>query len=124
MSSSRSLRSLLGALAFLIALAASADAPVPPYTSRVVDVAHTLTNSQRQILEQELAGFETRKGSQIAVLVVPTTQPETIEQYGIRVAEAWKPGRKRVDDGAILVVALNDRKVRIEVGYGLEGVIP
>ena len=74
-------------------------------------------------LTQTLKDFETRKGSQIAVLIVPTTQPETIEQYSIRVAEAWKIGRKKVDDGALLVVAKNDRKLRIEVGYGLEGAL-
>jgi uncharacterized protein len=68
-----------------------------------------------------LKDLETRKGSQVAVLMVPTTQPETIEQYSIRVAEAWKIGRRKIDDGALLVVAKNDHKVRIEVGYGLEG---
>ena len=68
--------------------------------------------------------FEAKKGSQIAVLIVPSTQPEEIEQYGIRAAEAWKLGRKGVDDGAILIVAKNDRRVRIEVGYGLEGALP
>jgi uncharacterized protein len=74
-------------------------------------------------LTQTLKDFETRKGSQIAVLIVPTTAPETIEQYSIRVAEAWKIGRKKVDDGAILLVAKNDHKLRIEVGYGLEGAL-
>ena len=67
--------------------------------------------------------FEARKGSQIAVLIVPTTAPEAIEQYSIRVAEAWKIGRKKVDDGAILLVAKDDHKLRIEVGYGLEGAL-
>jgi len=75
-------------------------------------------------IEAKLADLETRKGSQIAVLIVPTTQPEEIEQYGIRVEDAWKLGRKGVDDGAYLIVAKNDRRVRIEVGYGLEGVLP
>jgi len=70
-----------------------------------------------------LQTFEARKGSQIAVLIVPTTAPETIEQYGLRVAEQWKLGRKKVDDGAVLVVAKNDRTLRIEVGYGLEGAL-
>jgi uncharacterized protein len=74
-------------------------------------------------LTQKLREFEARKGSQVAVLIVPTTQPEEIEQYSIRVAEAWKIGRKKVDDGAILLVAKNDRKLRIEVGYGLEGAL-
>ena len=71
-----------------------------------------------------MAAFETKKGSQIAVLIVPTTQPEDIAQFGIRVAEAWKIGRKNVDDGVILIVAKEDRKLRLEVGYGLEGAIP
>jgi uncharacterized protein len=74
-------------------------------------------------LEQMLADFEKRKGSQIAVLMVPTTQPEAIEQYALRVAEQWKIGREKVDDGAILVVAKDDRALRIEVGYGLEGAL-
>ena len=71
-----------------------------------------------------MAAFEAKKGSQIAVLIVPTTQPEDIAQFGIRVAEAWKIGRKNVDDGVILIVAKEDRKLRLEVGYGLEGAIP
>src|SRR6185295_10628044 len=74
--------------------------------------------------EQKLAAFEARKGSQIAVLIVPTTRPEAIEPYSIRVVEQWKLGRKGVDDGALLLVAKNDRALRIEVGYGLEGVLP
>src|ERR1019366_3413833 len=72
---------------------------------------------------QTLKDLETRKGSQVAVLIVPTTEPESIEQYSIRVAEAWKIGRKKIDDGALLLVAKNDRKLRIEVGYGLEGAL-
>ena len=74
--------------------------------------------------EAKLAAFEQRKGSQVAVLLVPATAPETIEQFGIRVAEKWKLGRKGVDDGAILIVAKEERKLRIEVGRGLEGVLP
>ena len=74
-------------------------------------------------LTQTLKDLETRKGSQVAVLIVPTTQPETIEQFSIRVAEAWKIGRKKIDDGALLVVAKDDHKLRIEVGYGLEGAL-
>ncbi|MCR4304362.1 MAG: YgcG family protein [Gallionella sp.] len=101
-----------------------AEVAVPPLTARVTDLTGTLTASQRDALERELSAFEARKGSQIAVLMVPTTQPEAIEQYSLRVAEAWKLGRKGVDDGALLVVARDDRALRIEVGYGLEGVIP
>src|SRR5207237_7572585 len=83
----------------------------------------TLSSGDIAALSQKLRDFETRKGSQVAVLIVPTTDPETIEQFAIRVAEAWKIGRKKIDDGAILVVAKNDRHLRIEVGYGLEGVL-
>jgi len=103
---------------------AHAEVAVPPLKARVTDLTGTLTPAQQSGLEQTLQAFEARKGSQIAVLVVPTTQPEAIEQYGIRVAEAWKLGRKGVDDGALLLVAKDDRALRIEVGYGLEGVIP
>ena len=108
---------------FLCALCALADVAVPPLTGRVVDLTGTLDGSQKATLEEKLAAFETRKGTQIAVLLVPTTEPETIEQFSLRVAEQWKIGRKRVDDGAILVVAKNDRALRIEVGRGLEGAL-
>lgn len=96
---------------------------VPPLTNRVVDLGATLQPEQQAALENRLRDFEQRKGSQIAVLIVPSTRPESIEQYAIRVAEQWKLGRRKVDDGAILVVARNDRAVRIEVGYGLEGAL-
>ena len=111
--------------AFLLGWAslAAAQVAVPPLTGRVVDQTETLTSDQKATLEQTLQAFEARKGSQLAVLMVPTSAPETIEQYALRVAEQWKLGRKKVDDGAILVVAKNDRTVRIEVGYGLEGVL-
>lgn len=97
---------------------------MPPLSQRVTDLTGTLSAEQREAIEQKLAALETAKGSQIAVLLLPSTQPETIEQYGIRVAEAWKLGRKGVDDGALLLIAKDDRALRIEVGYGLEGVIP
>ncbi|MBR1290611.1 MULTISPECIES: TPM domain-containing protein [Bradyrhizobium] len=113
----------VAALVLAFALPASADVAVPQLTGRVVDQTGTLSSSETAALSQKLRDFETRKGSQIAVLIVPTTQPETIEQFSIRVAEAWKIGRKKVDDGAILVVAKNDRHLRIEVGYGLEGAL-
>ncbi|MCK1362746.1 YgcG family protein [Bradyrhizobium sp. 199] len=113
------------ALALLLAfvIPASADVAIPQLTGRVVDQTGTLSSSDIASLSQKLRDFETRKGSQIAVVIVPTTQPETIEQFSLRVAEAWKIGRKKVDDGAILVVAKNDRHLRIEVGYGLEGAL-
>jgi uncharacterized protein len=116
-------RASLVALMLCWAFAAMADVAVPPLTGRVVDKTATLSSSDIASLDQTLKDFEAKKGSQIAVLIVPTTQPETIEQYSLRVAEAWKIGRKKIDDGAILVVAKDDRKLRIEVGYGLEGAL-
>jgi uncharacterized protein len=89
----------------------------------VTDQTATLTVEQKSALEETLRSFEARKGSQVVVLIVPSIAPETIEQYALRVAEKWKPGRKNVDDGAILVVAKDDRALRIEVGYGLEGAL-
>lgn len=110
-------------LVFLVAFAAWAQVAVPPLKGRVTDLTGTLTQEQTAALEQMLQSFEKRKGSQIAVLMVPTTEPEAIEQYSLRVAEAWKIGRGKIDDGAILVVAKDDRELRIEVGYGLEGAL-
>jgi uncharacterized protein len=119
----RAVKAFLFALLLGWAFAASADVAVPQLTGRVVDRTGTLSSSDIAALSQKLSDFEARKGSQIAVLIVPTTDPETIEQFSIRVAEAWKIGRKKIDDGAILVVAKNDRHLRIEVGYGLEGAL-
>jgi uncharacterized protein len=121
-------------LAFTLAAAAQSSAPatglqpIPPLKARVTDLTGTLTAEQQGALEQKLAAYEAAKGSQIAVLVVPSTHPEEIEQYSIRVVDQWKLGRgtvdgKRVDDGALLLVAKDDHRVRIEVGYGLEGVL-
>jgi uncharacterized protein len=100
------------------------EVAVPPVTSRVTDLTGTLSGAAVAGIEAKLKDLEAKKGSQVAVLIVPTTQPEEIEQYGIRVAEAWKLGRKGVDDGVILLVAKDDRRVRIEVGQGLEGALP
>jgi uncharacterized protein len=119
----RSARFLLLALFVGWAFVAHADVAVPALTGRVVDQTGTLSSGDIAALNAKLRDFENRKGSQVAVLIVPTTQPETIEQFSIRVADAWKIGRKKVDDGAILVVAKNDRHLRIEVGYGLEGAL-
>ena len=110
-------------LALLLGGAAHAEVAVPPLTQRITDLTSTLDAGQIQTLEIRLSEFEKNKGAQLAVLIVPTTQPETIEQFGIRVVEAWKLGRKNVDDGALLLVAKDDRTLRIEVGYGLEGVL-
>lgn len=98
--------------------------PVPALQHRITDLTQTLTLDQQSQLEAKLAAFEQQKGSQIAVLIVPTTAPEAIEQYSIRVVDAWKLGREKQDDGVLLLVAKDDRKMRIEVGYGLEGAIP
>jgi uncharacterized protein len=116
-------RASLLALLVCWAFAAFAEVAVPPLSGRVVDQTGTLSSGDIASLTQALKNLEARKGSQVAVLIVPTTAPETIEQYAIRVAEAWKIGRKKIDDGALLVVAKNDRKLRIEVGYGLEGAL-
>src|SRR6201982_542242 len=116
-----SARASLLALLVCWAFVALADVAVPPLSGRVVDQTGTLSAGDISSLTQKLKDLETRKGSQVAVLIVPTTEPETIEQFSIRAAEAWKIGRRRIDDGALLVVAKDDRKLRIEVGYGLEG---
>ncbi len=123
----RSARALAGswllACALLVSLFAGAQVPVPALAGRVTDLTGTLSAEQKAALEQSLSAFEARKGSQLAVLMVASTAPETIEQFALRVAEVWKLGRKKVDDGAILVVAKDDRALRIEVGYGLEGAL-
>lgn len=116
-------RASLLAFALCWSLITGAQIAVPPLTGRVTDQTATLSAEQKADLERTLQAFEARKGSQLAVLIVPTTAPETIEQYALRVAEQWKLGRKKVDDGAILVVAKTDRALRIEVGYGLEGAL-
>jgi uncharacterized protein len=100
-----------------------ANVAVPPLVGRVVDQTGTLSSGDVATLNQTLRYFEARKGSQIAVLIVPTTDGEAIEQFSLRVAETWKIGRKKIDDGALVVVAKNDRHLRIEVGYGLEGAL-
>lgn len=101
-----------------------AEQPIPPFSSFTIDLTNTLSASQRDAVEQQLRALEQRKGSQIAVLIVPTTEPEAIEQYALRVVESWKLGRRGIDDGVLFLVAKDDRAMRIEVGYGLEGVIP
>jgi len=121
---SRLLRQLFVAALLALPLLAAADIAVPPLKARVTDLTGTLDAGQKSALEQTLAAFEARKGAQVAVLMVPTTQPETVEQYAVRVEETWKLGRKGVDDGVLLLIAKDDRKLRIEVGYGLEGVLP
>ena len=119
----RTARALVLAFTLCGSLFAVAQVPVPALTGHVTDQTGTLTAEQKATLEQSLTAFEARKGSQLAVLMIASSAPEEIEQYALRVAEQWKLGRKKVDDGAILVVAKNDRTLRIEVGYGLEGAL-
>lgn len=119
----RSTATLCLLVTLLVAAPVRAQLAVPALTGHVTDQTGTLTAAQIATLEQYLVAFEARKGSQLAVLVIPTTLPETIDQYALRVAEQWKLGRNKVDDGAVLVVAKNDHAVRLEVGYGLEGAL-
>ncbi|BDT69650.1 hypothetical protein os1_38420 [Comamonadaceae bacterium OS-1] len=120
------LRLLLACWLALLALASHAQSvlPVPALTGHVIDTTATLSAAQLQALEAKLTAFETSTGAQVVVLMVPTTQPEDIASYANRVGNAWKIGRKEVGDGLILLVAKNDRKLRIEVAKTLEGAIP
>src|SRR3984893_431435 len=111
----------------LVVLAASLGSfaqnlqPIPKLAARVTGLTGTLTAEQESLLEEKVSAFVPRKAAPVAVLVVPTTQPEEIAEYSIRVADQWKLGRQRIDDGALLIVAKNDRDLRIEVGKGLAG---
>ena len=119
--------SLLAVCTMLLFVACNLHAElvaVPELKAHVTDLTQTLSTVQQSQLDAKLMAFDQQKGSQIAVLIVPTTEPEAIEQYSIRVVDIWKLGRKKVDDGVLILVAKNDRKMRIEVGYGLEGAIP
>lgn len=114
----------LGLMLFLASSFAFAElVAIPELKTRVTDLTQTLSPDQQSQLEQKLAAFEAKKGSQIAVLIVPTTQPEDIAQYSIRVVDAWKLGREKSDDGLLILIAKDDKKSRIEVGYGLEGAV-
>jgi uncharacterized protein len=97
--------------------------PIPPLTSHVMDLTNTLSAGERQALDSKLSAWEARTTNQLVVLIVPSTSPETIDDYGIRVADAWKIGQKGEDNGAIFIVAKDDKRMRIEVGYGFEGVL-
>ncbi len=121
---------LLGLLCLLLAsvtaIAADGLRPIPPFGARVTDLTGTLGARQQQALEAQLEALEKSKGSRVAVLLVPSTAPEDIAQYSIRVTDAWKLSRSdaRTHDGVLLIVAKDDRRVRIEVGQDLEGAIP
>lgn len=107
-----------------VRLALGQEVPIPPLTGPVIDHVGVLSPQAREELERELWALKREKGSEVVVLIVPSTKPEEIEQFSIRVVDTWKIGRKGIDDGALLLVAVNDRRVRIEVGRGLEGDVP
>lgn len=115
---------LLTALAVSPVLAQDGLAPIPELKARVTDTTGTLSADQITGLESDLTALEQRKGAQLGVLIIPTTQPEDIAAYAIRVFDQWKLGRNGVDDGALVIIAKDDRRSRIEVGRGLEGAIP
>jgi uncharacterized protein len=132
MSLGRWIGAVVAASALVLALAGVAGAadppaagvlPVPPLTSRVTDLTGTLSAAERQALEAKLAAWEARTTNQLVVVIVPSTEPEPIEQYSLRIAEAWKIGQKGKDNGAIFLIAKDDRRMRIEVAYGFEGVL-
>ncbi len=120
----RWLTALLASLAIAAGALAQDVQPVPPLAGRVIDQTGTLSAAQVQALDGRLAGIERERGSQIVVLMLASTQPEDIAAYAQRVADSWKIGRRQVGDGVLIVVAKNDRRVRIEVAKALEGAIP
>ncbi|MBR10100.1 MAG: hypothetical protein CMP48_20720 [Rickettsiales bacterium] len=117
------IRILFPLIIFLFSSVLIAQESLPKLETRVTDQTGTLTSSEISSLENKLKSYEDSKGSQVVVVLIPTTGDETIEQYSIRLAEAWKIGRNGVDDGVIMLFAMQDRKMRIEVGYGLEGAL-
>jgi len=120
----RRLLALLTLLCGVIAAQAQPLLPIPPLSGRVVDQTGTLSSAQQSALTAKLAAIEAQRGSQVVVLIVPTTQPEDIASYGYRVADAWKVGRRDVGDGIVVIVAKNDRRINIEVAKAIEGAIP
>jgi uncharacterized protein len=114
----------LAVCALLASASFAAALDVPALRGRVNDYAGVMSQEQRRSLETQLAQFEQETGHQVAVLTIPTLEGEDIEGFSIRVAESWKIGKKGFDNGVILVVAVKDRRLRLEVGYGLEGVLP
>jgi uncharacterized protein len=121
------LRRWLGCVCLVLAWLAwpvFAQVPVLPLTARVMDQTGTLTAAQRQVLDDKLAAFERERGSQVVVLMVPTTQPEDITDFTQRLGDAWKIGRRDVGDGVLLVVAKDDRRMRIATAKAVEGALP
>ena len=116
-------RILILALLILLPLPALA-LDVPQLTGRVNDYAHLLSPEASAKLEQKLAAFERETSNQVVVLTIPSLQGDILEQFAIRVAEQWKPGQKGKDNGVLLILAKAERKVRIEVGMGLQGALP
>lgn len=121
----------IGRVLFLLTLACllalpvrAAQTPVPPFTGWVTDTTGTLDAASRQALENQLDALHREKGAQLAVLMVATLGEESVEAYALRAFAQWQLGRGQVDDGVLLVIARDDRRLRIEVGYGLEGAIP
>jgi uncharacterized protein len=121
--SSLALAALAGALVLSVAAIGRALEP-PPLEGRVNDLAGLLDDAARERIEQQLAQLEQDTGAQVAVLTVPSLEGGSLEDLSLRVVEAWRLGREGVDDGALLVVAVGERQLRLEVGYGLEGVLP
>lgn len=123
------LRTMLACVLALLLAAAGAQelVAVPPLTAHLIDTAGMLDQQQRTTLDNVLKDYESRSGSQIAILLMSSTAPEAIEQYSIRVADAWKLGRKGVDDGVILIVAKDNskalRRLRLEAGRGIQGTV-
>jgi len=120
-------RKLVGYLAILSVLAIMATnlfaLDVPPLRNRVTDLSGTLSPSEQLNLEEKIFQFESQTSNQLAVLIIPSLEGEVLEDYSIRVTDEWKLGDKEKDNGILLLVVINDRKIRIEVGYGLEGAL-
>lgn len=118
------MRALAGALVLGLAASTAQAAPLPELRGRVNDLAGVLSGDRHGALEQRLAEYETRTGHQFVVLIIDSLDGDPIEDFAIRLAEKWKLGDAKRDDGLIFIVAKSDRKMRIEVGYGLEGAVP
>ncbi len=118
------IRIVLLLLGLVVSVQAQELQPVPRLQARVTDNAGLLPDARRAALEAQLASFERQKGAQVAILTLASTAPEPIEAYSIRVVDAWRLGRAGVDDGVLFIIARDDRRMRIEVGRGLEGALP